>query len=279
MLGAIRGGQHRAHGKRGRDGGDAEMADEPALQGIDVLAHGTGIGDDAAGPIEYALAFGRKAAKAGAALHQQNSEHVLEILDAGRQRRLADVAGFCRAPEMLRACQGNHEFEFVDHCFRRMSPASAALSSARGGDRRGLPARERTRCTSAGSRTVRQAEARLAAAISTSSALVVRPSDRRTAPSVASRATVEARTCGHARKTWRPEAPGNRTVSVLGSRALGSPSSTSPGIMRESCPSKSTDKSANRVCSWASLCAEMRDAAPRATIDATFSVPGRRPRS
>ena len=68
--------------ERGRDRGDADVADEAALERIDVLPHGAGVADDAARPFQHPLAFGRKAAKARAALHQKYAEHVFQIFDA-----------------------------------------------------------------------------------------------------------------------------------------------------------------------------------------------------
>ena len=48
-------------------------------------------------------------------LHQQHAQLLLELLDAGRQRRLGDAAGLRRAAEMLLARQRQKEFELVDH--------------------------------------------------------------------------------------------------------------------------------------------------------------------
>ena len=41
---------------------------------------------------------------------------VLELLDAGRQRRLGDAAGLGGAAEMLFAGQREEEFQLVDQC-------------------------------------------------------------------------------------------------------------------------------------------------------------------
>ena len=81
---------------------------------MDLLAHGAGVADDAARPIEHALAFRREALEAGAAVDQQHAESVFELLHAGRQGRLGDAASFGRPAEMLFARQCQEEFELVD---------------------------------------------------------------------------------------------------------------------------------------------------------------------
>jgi hypothetical protein len=63
-LGAIGRGQRRHHRQRGRDGGDLEMAGEALLQGLHLGAHGARVGDDAARPVEHALALGGEAQEA-----------------------------------------------------------------------------------------------------------------------------------------------------------------------------------------------------------------------
>jgi hypothetical protein len=49
-----------------------------------------------------------------ATLHQHDPKLVLELLDTGGKRRLTDVAGLGRAPEMLLAGERNDEFKLVD---------------------------------------------------------------------------------------------------------------------------------------------------------------------
>jgi len=66
-------------------------------------------------PVQRALAFGRKALKPRAALHQHDTEHFLELLEAGRHRRLGDAAGLRRTSEMTFLCQGEQQFKLVDH--------------------------------------------------------------------------------------------------------------------------------------------------------------------
>ena len=108
-------GEHRRHGERGRDRGDPEVSDQPALERIDVLAHGAGIADDAPRPFEHPFAFRREAPKPRTALHQQHAEHVFKIFDASRQGRLAYAADFGGAAEMLLARQRDDEFKFLQH--------------------------------------------------------------------------------------------------------------------------------------------------------------------
>ena len=94
------------------------MTGQAVLQRIDLLTHGTGVADDAARPIEHPLAFRGEALETRAALHQQHPERIFELLDAGRQRRLAHAASLGRMAEMALARQRNDEFEFVDHAVR-----------------------------------------------------------------------------------------------------------------------------------------------------------------
>src|SRR6185437_9096506 len=56
----------------GRDRREPDMADEMALlQRAHFLPHRAAVTDDALGPVEHALALGREATIAGAAIHQQ----------------------------------------------------------------------------------------------------------------------------------------------------------------------------------------------------------------
>jgi hypothetical protein len=52
MFGAIGCGEHRRHGERGRNGGNLHVAGEAALERIDLLSHGAGVGDDTSRPLE-----------------------------------------------------------------------------------------------------------------------------------------------------------------------------------------------------------------------------------
>src|SRR5262249_23165649 len=115
MLSAIRRGDHRHHGERRRDGGNADMSGEAMLERVDLLAHGTRVADDAARPVEHALALRRESLKARTALHQKHAEHVLELLDACRKGWLAHTASLGRVAEMALARERNDEFEFVEH--------------------------------------------------------------------------------------------------------------------------------------------------------------------
>ncbi len=116
MARAERRGEARHHRQRGRDRGDAQPAGEAVAQRVDLLPHGAGVADDAARPVEHALALRGEAAEARAAVDQQHADRLLELLDAGRQRRLGHAAGFGGAAEMPLARQRQEKFELVDQC-------------------------------------------------------------------------------------------------------------------------------------------------------------------
>src|SRR5262249_45715358 len=86
-----------------------------SLQRVDFLVHGAGVTDDAACPVEHAFALRGEALKTGAALHEQHAEGILELLDAGRQRRLAHAASLGGMTEMPLAGERDDEFKFIDH--------------------------------------------------------------------------------------------------------------------------------------------------------------------
>src|SRR5262249_49412766 len=97
------------------DRGDAELAGQPVLERLDLLAHGARIADDPARPVERALALRRETDEARSALHQQNAERLLELLDASRQCRLRHPADLGGAAEMALARQRHQIFELVQH--------------------------------------------------------------------------------------------------------------------------------------------------------------------
>ncbi len=84
-------------------------------QGIDLLAHGAGVADNAARPVEHALPLGGEALKARAAVDQQHAHLLLDLLDARRERRLGDAAGLGGAAEVPFPRQRQDEFELVEH--------------------------------------------------------------------------------------------------------------------------------------------------------------------
>ena len=60
------------------------MPREALLEGVDLLAHGARVADDAPRPVEHPLALGREAAEPRAALDDQHAELVLEALQCRR---------------------------------------------------------------------------------------------------------------------------------------------------------------------------------------------------
>ncbi len=54
------------------------MSADAAFQRVDILLYAPGIADEAAGPVQHALAFRREPAKARAALDERQSELVFK---------------------------------------------------------------------------------------------------------------------------------------------------------------------------------------------------------
>ena len=123
IAGAIGRRQRGDHRQRGRDGGDAQVPGQSPAQGGDVLVHGAGIRDDAAGPGQHPLALRREALEAGPSLDELDPELVLKLLHPRREGLLRDAARLGRPAEMLLAGEGEEEVELVDH--RRLSPGAA----------------------------------------------------------------------------------------------------------------------------------------------------------
>ena len=65
-------------GQRGWNDAERQGAGEPALQSIDFLAHRARVGDDAARPIQDALALRREATEARPTLDDQHAQLILE---------------------------------------------------------------------------------------------------------------------------------------------------------------------------------------------------------
>ena len=105
-YGVVNGRHHR---ERGRDRGHPQLSRQSVPQRIDFLAHGAAVADDAARPVEHALAFGREALEARTAIHQQHAHLLFELLDARRQGRLRYATGFGGPAEMLLARQRQDE--------------------------------------------------------------------------------------------------------------------------------------------------------------------------
>ena len=106
--------QRGDHAEHGRDRRDPDFARKLLLQRIDLLTHGAGIADDAPRPIQRALAFRRKPLKARAPLHQHHAKNFLQLLEAGRHRRLRDAAGLRGPSEMAFLGERQQKFKLVD---------------------------------------------------------------------------------------------------------------------------------------------------------------------
>ena len=87
-------------GTRGRDRADAQRALEPAADLRQLVPEAVVVGQDAMRPEHDALALAREALEALAAPHERHAELGLELAQAGRERRLRDVAGARGAPEV-----------------------------------------------------------------------------------------------------------------------------------------------------------------------------------
>src|SRR5260370_27000991 len=105
------------------------MPAKTLLQRLHFLAHGAGVSDDAARPIEDALAFRGEAEEARRALHQHHAQRVFELLDAGREGRLRHAALLGGPAEIALPRQRQKIFELVDH--RSRVPESVAAEPAR----------------------------------------------------------------------------------------------------------------------------------------------------
>src|SRR5262249_30987772 len=115
MLCTIGCGQHRRHGERCWYRRDGYMAREASLQRINLLSHGTGIADDSARPFQDPFALGSESTETGTPSHQQYTKHIFELLYAAGERRLTDTDGLRGASKMLLPCQGDDEFQLIDH--------------------------------------------------------------------------------------------------------------------------------------------------------------------
>jgi hypothetical protein len=89
------------------------------------------IADDAARPLERALAFGGQPDESGATLHQPDVEHFLELFQPQRQRGLRDRTGLCGTAEVSLPGNGEQVFKLFDHA--RSSIVSArSIAECRG---------------------------------------------------------------------------------------------------------------------------------------------------
>jgi hypothetical protein len=104
-------GHHAEHGGNRRD---ADFAGKSVLQRVDFLTHGAGVADNAPRPVKRAFAFGCKTLKPRPALHQHDAEDFLELLEAGRHRRLGDPTSFRSASEVTLLGQCKQKFKLVN---------------------------------------------------------------------------------------------------------------------------------------------------------------------
>ena len=107
-------GQRRDHAERGRNRGDGDLSGQAVLERVDLLPHRAGIADDAARPVQRPLPLGRKTLKPRAALHQHDAEDFLQLLEAGRHRRLGHAAGLGGASKVTFLGQRQQQFKLVD---------------------------------------------------------------------------------------------------------------------------------------------------------------------
>src|SRR5471032_666371 len=84
------------------------------LQRSNLLLHRPRIADDAASPVEHTLTLRREAVEARAAMDEENTERVLELLDPRRKRRLRHAARLGRPAEMLFMRESDQILQLVD---------------------------------------------------------------------------------------------------------------------------------------------------------------------
>ena len=104
----------RRQRQRGRDRADPQRALQPAAQAARLLLEALDVGERALRPAEDQLALGRQRLELAPAAHQRHAELALEAADAGRQRRLGDVAGGRRAAEVALAVERGQVLELPD---------------------------------------------------------------------------------------------------------------------------------------------------------------------
>ena len=119
----------------GRERSDDRMREAwlVARESVEVLAHGLSIADDAPGPGEHVLTLRREPLEAGRAAHDHDAELLLELLEPGGHGRLGHAARFRGATEVVLACEGEHEVQFID---QGRLPEPAKLQDVPGGSYR-----------------------------------------------------------------------------------------------------------------------------------------------
>src|SRR6185312_6185504 len=86
--------------QRGGDRAEAQAAYEPVPEGAHLLVQALHIAKDPACPHQDPLALRRESLESLAALHDEDAELLLQVLDAGGERGLGHLARGRRAREM-----------------------------------------------------------------------------------------------------------------------------------------------------------------------------------
>jgi hypothetical protein len=128
-------GQFGNDRQRGGHRRQPKMAGQTAFQRADLVVHRARIADNAARPVEHALAFRSEADKARLSIHQQHAETFFELLQTRRQRRLRDATGIGGAAKMLLTSKCEQHLQLVDQAAtirRSLAPERAPNTSPTG---------------------------------------------------------------------------------------------------------------------------------------------------
>jgi hypothetical protein len=109
-------------GQRGRDHPQAQAAAELTGEPCRFARETLDAGQRLLGPDQQALALRRQVVVALAALDQLDAELALELADRDRERRLGDVAGLRRAPEVPLARERVQVLELAQEHARHYPP-------------------------------------------------------------------------------------------------------------------------------------------------------------
>src|ERR1019366_1016701 len=95
-------------------GSDMNLPFESFAQLAELLREAAIVGKHPLSPREHSLTFRCESHKSLPPLHDENTQALLELLDAGSERRLRDVACRCRSSEVTFARERNDVFEVPD---------------------------------------------------------------------------------------------------------------------------------------------------------------------